>query len=161
MNTIYSIGKSGRYLGDCGFSIYCHWNSENPYSFKLENDTILCYQEKPPRGEFCLKMTTRVLVRTHGGYCSCLEMDEEGGPESEEEKIVVVYFRIPREYKNRRYRLRTEFYDNRRQILETEKTKKWFLEWQQKSFCDGSSQTGWCDYYDVYIPIRLEYTVAP
>jgi len=134
---------------------------KNPFTFKLEEDKIFCFQKKPKKGTECFKMTTRVLVRSHSGYCSCLEM-ADGGPEYEEEQIITTYYRIPYKLKNRNHHLRTKYYDTSTyEIKECKETEDMFREWQHKSVCDNSNwyQSGYCDYHDAYIPIRLVYVI--
>jgi len=135
----------------------------NPFMFRIdmENNNILCFQKKPKRGSECIKMVARVLVRSHCGYCSCLDMDEDDPQFSEESKMVVLYFPIPRKYKNRRFHLRQRLYDANYKIIECKETEKMFLEWTHKSACLEPCQTGYCDYVDRYIPVELEYTFCP
>jgi len=128
------------------FEYDCEKNSIN-FSLPYGIDNNIPY---PKVGDILFKMTVRVFIKEHDGYCSYFEGDESAGDNvhSRSENIAF-YFQIPEKFKDKINDLIVNG-----ELLETDDTQFLFKEWTYHSNCKGS---GACNFYDTYEPIKIEY----
>jgi hypothetical protein len=97
-----------------------------------------------------LKCTFKIIFRSHSGYCSEQDNNEENY-EDEKTEILKLYFNIPDNLKNNSGDIDIKNINDESNIIYNHNTKLLFKEWE-KSSCGGE-----CGYTDSYIPILFEY----
>lgn len=129
----------------------------NPFLFFIDNDKLILSGDRihisdRQSNQSYIKMTTRVIKRSHAGYCS--EYDYSFDEEAEHEDILLVhtYFEIKSEEEQS---LIEELWDEESgEIQANERNESWFADWSGCSECFGS---GYCNYIDSYIPVKYEF----
>lgn len=104
---------------------------------------------EPDIGDVLLKMTVKIIFKSHDGYCSYFDDDTTGDYVHSETKTVAIYFKIPDEIKDRISELVEDG-----NLINNEDTEIYFREWIMHSNCNGS---GACNFMDSYEPQKIEY----
>lgn len=111
------------------------------------------------KGDLLLKMTLRVIRRTHDGECSDYwsefssddyKEDDDNDEKSFEAvlKTKTIYFQVPDNFD-------MNWIDKEGNVISNEDTEFYFQEWREPSNCGGLS--GVCHLEDTLIPISIEY----
>jgi hypothetical protein len=146
-------------------------SEENPLKFSYDTSSaiptifpetgyaIRNIVKRPQVGDVLLMMNVRIILRTHNGTRSCLDCDGDDRPEyiSKKETMLAVYFNIPDEFLGLDGNIDDNLLDEEIHIIESEITHCIFKGWTLHSDCGWDS--GYCDLYDTYIPISVEYVV--
>ncbi len=103
-------------------------------------------------GQHLLKCTYNVYLRSHDGYCSEVEDYEQVGYENETQKLICLYFHIPSDLFDESGMLDESLLDNDGNLVNSERTCKYFSKWSDESSCCGV-----CGYTDLYIPEYIEW----
>ncbi len=115
--------------------------------------------KRPQVGDVLLKMTVRIILRTHDGACSSIDYNGDDTPKyiSKKETRLAVYFNIPDEFLGLDGNIDDNLLDKDSNLIENDTTQRVFKEWTMHSDCGWGS--GCCGMYDTYIPISVEYVV--
>lgn len=133
----------------------------NPFAFTYTGNNKIKFHNiqnghlrvsKQISGQNYLKCTYIVYFRTHDGYCSETEDPDDAGFEHENSRLVMLYFSVPEDLKDSDGNFNTDLLDNDANLINSNKTKKYFLTWSKESSCCGV-----CGYTDLYQPQYIEY----
>lgn len=114
------------------------------------------YVKEPEEGKTYLKFTIRYIERTHDGYCSGYDFERTDDVEIANKKINILklYFDIPKYLCDENGNIKREYLRDESSLISNYETEDLFFDWTNHSNCDGS---GYCNLFDTYIPIMIEY----
>lgn len=140
------IMKSSNYFAQYGTPVTDENTVDtNPFAFYNTNGKFKWlnplgkkhYVSNPKNDIVYLEFNVVKIIRTHGGYCSDIDINEPY--ENQQEKPLKLYFTLPKELGNF-----SDHMDYESVMISNDTTSKYFLSWDDNNYC------GVCYYHDSY-----------
>lgn len=138
-------------------------DDRNPIMFLYEETSIKGQTEygkrnilTPEIGNVLLKITVECILKNHDRYwCDSTYYDKDDARIQNKKKIICIYVNIPDEFLEEDTKtIKLDILDDDSNIVNNNITERIFKCWKIPSKCGGP---WFCNLYDIYVPIKVEY----